>query len=176
MIPNEPVAEELVGDEALETPSSPIWRRVMLPLIAIVTAVSLAMIPVYNLLDTNPPLADNGLEVCGFDYCVVQEALRGAGLDLDLSRLANTFLDDEEAQGLAHGLAAAAGAELTGFVIVDRLEGDIKGQFDPATGTIYVERPIRAWIVVHEVAHLLSPGHGPAFQEALIGLTRSLGD
>lgn len=169
-------ADQWDSDDLYEPPEKPVWRRWLIPVVAVVTVIALAMIPLYNLLDPAPPVADNGLAVCGFDYCIVQDAIRDAGLDTDMSRLANTFLDDGQAEELAKGLASDAGVALGGFEVVDRLEGQIKGVFDPATGIIYVERPIRAWIVVHEVAHLVASGHGTGFQRALIELTRSLSD
>lgn len=152
-------------------PIAPAWRRPLLIAVSSVTAAAMLLIPLYNFLQ-GPKLADNGLEVCGFDYCVVQDAAIAAGINEEMSRLANTFLDDEEATRLATALLERIGERDVSFVIVDRLEGDIKGQFDPESRTIIVERPVRAWIVVHEVAHAESTGHGDDFQRSLIQLTQ----
>ena len=92
-----------------------------------------------------------------------------------MSRLANTYLTDEETEQLVDVLVTHLGASSLGLVVVDRLEGEIKGQYDPLTKTIFVERPVRAWIVLHEVAHAVSTGHGEDFQEVVIELTRWLG-
>ncbi len=75
---------------------------------------------------------------------------------------------------MATALLDRIGERDVSFVIVDQLDGDIKGQFDPSSRTIFVERPIRAWLVVHEVAHAEASGHGDEFQEALIDLTEWL--
>ena len=123
---------------------------------------------------SEPDLADNGLEVCGFDYCVVQEGVRDAGLDLSMARLANIYLDDAEAERLADLLVAHLGEAPVGFEVVDRLDRRIEGLYDPNARTIYIERPARAWIVVHEVAHVAEGGHGDAFQAVLIELTEWL--
>lgn len=151
-------------------PIAPPWRRPLLIGIAALTAAAMLLIPMYNVL-RGQQVADNGLEVCGFDYCIVQDAMIAAGLNEEMSRLANTFLDDDEAEILASALLERIGERDVSFQIVGRLDGEIKGQFDPDTRTILVERPVRAWIVVHEVAHAEAPGHEEGFREALIELT-----
>ncbi len=159
-------------DEAEEDsqPIAPPWRRPLLIGVATVTAAAMLLIPMYNVL-RGQQIADNGLEVCGFDYCVVQDAAIAAGLNEEMSRLANTFLDDEEAVILASALLERIGERDVSFSIVDRLDGEIKGQFQPDTRTIVVERPVRAWIIIHEVAHAEAAGHGEDFRRALIELT-----
>lgn len=159
-------------DEELE-PLAPWWRRPLLIGVAALTAAAMLLVPIYNLIQGRQ-LADNGLEVCGFDYCDVQDAAIAAGLNEEMSRLANTFLSDAEAAELARALLDNIGEGDVSFVVVDRLEGDIKGQFDPSSRTIFVERPVRAWLVVHEVAHAEASGHGEDFQRALIELTEWL--
>jgi predicted metal-dependent hydrolase len=42
--------------------------------------------------------------------------------------------------------------------------------YDVETRTISIERPARAWTVLHEVAHVLEPGHGADFQRVVIDL------
>lgn len=174
MVQDDPFFDEFeFPHEDEEEPLTPWWRRPLLIGVAALTAGSMFLIPVYNLLQGRE-LADNGLEVCGFDYCIVQDAAISAGLNEEMSRLANTFLGDEESIALATALLDRIGENDVSFVIVDQLEGDIKGQFDPASRTIFVERPVRAWIVVHEVAHATAPGHGEDFQRSLIDLTEWL--
>jgi hypothetical protein len=58
--------------------------------------------------------------------------------------------------------------------VVDSLEGRLGGVYDPATRSIEIERPARAWTVLHEVAHVMEGGHGQDFQEVLIELTRAV--
>ena len=128
--------------------------------------------PIYNLINAGVvPLAENGLEVCGFDYCIVQDGVREAGLDLVMSRFANIHLDDESAVALADVLIEHLGAEPVTVTVVNHLDGQIEGQYSPATRTILVERPVRAWTILHEVAHISNPGHGDDFQQALVELS-----
>ena len=163
--------------EPLDGSTHPPWRRTVLIVVAVVTAVAMAMVPLYNLIDGGEPaVADNGLEVCGFDYCIVQDAVREAGLDLEMARLANTYLSDEQAAQLAALLTEYLGEPPVGFEVVDRLDRRIEGQYDPAARVIYVERPARAWIVLHEVAHTARGGHDAEFQQVVIELTRWLSD
>lgn len=175
MVYDEPYFDEFDIEPFEETeedvePIAPPWRRPLLIGVAAVTAAAMLLIPMYNLLRGNQ-IADNGLEVCGFDYCVVQDAAIAAGLNEEMALLANTFLDDDEASTLVNALLGHIGERDVAFVIVDRLDGDIKGQFDPGSRTIIVERPVRAWILVHEVAHVEAAGHGQEFRTALIDLT-----
>ncbi len=175
MIQDEPVFEDWdVEEDSFEPLERSPWRRLVLIAVATVTVFAMAMVPLYNLIDRDPPFADNGLEICGFDYCTVQEGVRLAGLDQVMIRLANTYLTDEEASQLADSLADHLGVSTVELVVIDRLEGRIKGSYDPTTRTILVERPAQAWIVLHEVAHAVSSGHGQDFQEVVIDLTRWL--
>jgi hypothetical protein len=163
-----------VEEDSFEPLDVPPWRRRLIVAVAALTVVAMALVPLYNIIDRDPPVADNGLELCGFDYCVVQEGVRLAGLDQAMSRLANSYLTDEEAEQLADDLATRLGTIPVGFVVVDRLESRTKGKYDQSTKTIFIERPVQAWIVLHEVAHTVSPGHGEDFQEVVIGLIRWL--
>lgn len=165
--------EHLYPDETdLDETGAPGWRRPLLIAVAVVTLVALAMVPVYNLIDRGQPrVADNGLEVCGFDYCLIQDVVTDAGLDLSMSRLSTTFLSDDEAAAFTAALLDHVGEAGVDFEMVDRLDGDIEGQFSPAANLIQVERPARAWIVLHEVAHVGTDDHGESFQRRLIELT-----
>lgn len=147
------------------------WRRGALVIIASVTALAIAAVPVYNLVQAGDrPVADNGLEVCGFDYCVIQDMVTAAGLGDTMSRLAVTFLNDTEAEVFAADLQAHLGREPAGFEMVNDLDGDISGEYSPDSNTIRIERPARAWIVLHEVAHVGTDGHEEDFRETLLDL------
>ncbi len=148
---------------------APAWRRPVLVAVAIVTAIALASVPIYNVIFARS-VADNGLEVCGFDYCVVQEAVRDAGLDSTMSALAHTFLDEAEARAFADELTDHLGIDRIGLVVATRLEGRLGGVYEPSTRSISIESPARAWTVLHEVAHAVQAGHGEAFQEVVIDL------
>lgn len=165
----EPAPDDLVGDYEPIEPAR--WRRNVLVAIAAVTALAIAAVPIYNLIQARDrPIADNGLEVCGFDYCVIQDIVVAAGLGDTMSRLAVTFLNDTDAEDFAVDLQAHLGSPPSGFEMVDRLAGDISGEYSPDTDTIRVERPARAWIILHEVAHVGTNGHGADFRETLIDL------
>ena len=88
-----------------------------------------------------------------------------------MSRLANQYLDDGAAEDLADALLTHLDQGPVSFVVVERLDRRLEGQYVPATRTILIERPARAWIVLHEVAHTVSGGHGEDFQRTLIELT-----
>lgn len=163
--------EWALSEEDLDVLPPPLWRRPVLITVAAVTAVAMALVPLYNVIFARS-VADNGLEICGFDYCVVQEAMRTSGVDLIMSGLANTFLDDEAARGLANEAADYLDVAPVGLQVVDDLEGRLGGVYDRETRSILIERPARAWTVLHEVAHAIEPGHGEAFQEVLADLTR----
>lgn len=161
-------------EEEPDLDPSPVWRRPFLIGIAAVTALALALVPIYNVF-IGSNLADNGLEICGFDYCVVEEAVRDAGLGAEMSRLFNTILTDEESVALALQLTEHLDLEPVELVIVDDLEGQIGGVYDPASRSVTIERPARAWTVLHEVAHVRETGHDVAFQEVVIQLTTAFG-
>lgn len=173
-----PLDDYLLGDDVLddveEIEPSP-WRRRIIVAVAAVTVVAVGLIPAYNLFrGQRLDVADNGLEVCGFDYCVVQEAVVDAGLHLEMSAFATRFLDDEGASRLAASLVDHLGVEPVTVQIVDALDGRIEGQYSPRSRLILLERPARAWIVIHEVAHAVSSGHGDDFTATVIELTEWL--
>ncbi len=146
-------------DELLGPPA---WRRRLLFWVAMVTVVGMASVPIYNVLQSRT-VAANGLEVCGFDYCVVQEAMTEAGLDGTMSRLANTVLTEDEAYAFALDLTTYLQIQPVGLEVVPRLDGELGGFYDPTTRSITIERPASAWTVLHEVAHAESSGHGASF-------------
>lgn len=158
--------------EGLE-PAAPTWRRPVLIAVAAITALSMAMVPLYNVLFATT-VADNGLEVCGFDYCVVQERVRAAGLDLTMSRLSNTFLEEGEARQLADELTEHLGVDPVGLRVVEDLDGRLGGVYDRGSRSISIESPARAWTVLHEVSHVVESGHGEEFQAVVIELAAYL--
>ncbi|MEX1006020.1 MAG: hypothetical protein WD990_06950 [Acidimicrobiia bacterium] len=166
--------DEEVDDEP---PSHPPWRRRAIMVVGLVVAVAMLAGPVWNIIDrATPQVSDSGLELCGFDYCIVQDAVRDAGYDLTMSRLANTFLEESEAQLLADDLVAYLGVDDVTVEVVDRIDRRIAGQYDPSSREILLERPARAWIVVHEVVHTVALGHGEDFQETIIDLAAWIED
>jgi hypothetical protein len=158
----------------VDLPGPPRWRRPAIVIVAVVTALALAVVPLYNLFGRTPPVSDSGLEVCRFDYCLVQERVTDAGLVVVMSRLSNTFLNDDEAVDLADEIARFLVVEPVRLTVVDRLEGRLGGVYDPAGRSILVQRPARAWIVAHEMAHVVSTGHGDEFMRALVEIARWL--
>lgn len=158
-----------------EVAESSRWRRWLVVAIAAGLAAVLLGGPVLQLVDrANPQIADNGLEVCGADYCVVQDAVNGAGYGATMARLTMTRLSAEGAQALADELAAVLDVDPVPVVVVAELEGPTAGSYDPARRTIAVERPPNAWVVTHEMAHVRSSGHGDAFVTTLLDLVAHL--
>ena len=158
-------------DDDLEDLEPPLWRKPLVIAVAAITVIAMALVPLYNLIDQGRlPIADNGLEVCGFDYCVIQDGVRAAGMDLVMSRFANTYLDEAAAAQVADALVRHLDIPPINLEVVERLDGQLEGQYSPATRTILIERPARAWIVLHEVAHAVAPGHGDEFQRTLVEL------
>ena len=161
-------------DDVPDEVGPPAWRRPLIIAVAVITVLALALVPLYNVFQGRD-VAGNGLEVCGFDYCVVQDAVMAAHLDLVMSRLANTFLDEAGARALAGEMTDHLGIDPVGLTVVDRLEGSLGGFYDPATRSITIQGPARAWTVLHEVAHAEADGHGQAFQDAVIELASWVG-
>jgi hypothetical protein len=159
--------------EDFEALPPPPWRKPLLIAVAAVTAIAMALVPVYNVF-FDRPVADNGLEICGFDYCVVQEAVIEAGVDQAMSRLANTFLDEDGARALSGDLTEYLDIRPVAVHVVDELDGRLGGVYEPATRIISIESPARAWTVLHEVAHAVESGHGNRFREVVIDLTREM--
>lgn len=175
--PEESFFDEWEADdgEELEAIPPPRWKRPAVVSLAILVALSLAILPLQSLFDGSTPAAsDSGLEICGDDYCVVWEAVVEAGLDLQMSRLANTLLDEDAAVSLANELTDYLDVEQVALTVVDDLGGRLGGVYDPSTRSISIDSPANAWVVAHEVAHAVAPGHGEEFQRVLIDLARYL--
>ena len=165
------------GEEDLEEAPPPRWRRPAVVSLAILIALSLAILPLQSLFDgTTPAVSESGLEICGHDYCIVREAVVEAGLDLDMSRLANTLLDDVGAVALANELTDYLGVDPIALSVADELGGRLGGVYDPSTRSILIERPANAWVVAHEVAHAVASGHGEEFQRVLVDLAGYLAE
>lgn len=167
--------DEWFDDESNDEPDDasvpPRWRRPFLIAVAVLTAVAVAAVPLWNLLRPTA-VSDSGLELCQFDYCLVQERIADAGLLPVMNRLSATFLEEEEAVALADDLVSYLGIPRVELVVVERLEGQLGGVYQPSSRTILVRRPVRAWIVLHEVAHSVSLGHGVDFVDTLADLAR----
>ena len=139
--------------------------------IAAVVAVAMLSVPVWNVLDLRePPVADNGLEICGPDYCDVFEAVRDAGYDTELIRLSSTYISDEEALALTEELVEELGEDPVTVEVLDRLPGATAGRYLGSERLVQLERPVRLWTVVHEAAHTASAGHEGDFQQTLVDL------
>jgi hypothetical protein len=160
-----------LSEEDFEPLAPPPWRKPLLIAVAALTAIAMAVVPLYSVF-SGRSVADNGLEICGFDYCVIQDAMRETGVDLIMSNLANSFLDDDAARALAIDAADYLDIGPVDLRVVDDLEGRLGGVYDPATRTILIERPARAWTVLHEVAHAVETGHAKAYQDTLADLAR----
>ncbi len=159
--------------EDFEPVEVPVWRRRAIVVAASLAVLSLAGSQLWNLVDRgSPPVADSGLEICGFDYCDVQAAIRAEGLGAEMTRLASVYVSHDDARELAAALVEAMGEDPVRVEIVDRLDGRTAGQYSPGSRTILLERPVRAWIVFHEAAHVAEGGHGEDFVEALADLVR----
>lgn len=176
MVYDEPIIEDWeFEEEPFEEGPPRLWRRRLIIGVAVIVVIAMALVPLYNIIDRGQlPVADNGLELCGFDYCIVQEGVRNAGVGPAMSRLANTYLPDSEAEQLAVALLDHLKEDPVNFVMVDHLDRRISGQYFPDSRTIFIERPARAWIVVHEVAHTVASGHGEDFQTAVVDLVNWL--
>ena len=157
-----------VEDEELSPP--PRWRRTALIVVAAITAAAMAFVPLYNLFDARRTVSHAGLEVCGVDYCVVQEAVIEAGLLAASGRLSNEILTEDEARTLADSIAGFLDIEPVGLTVVDRLEDGQAGVYQPSSRQILIRRPANSWVVAHEMAHAVSTGHGDDFIQALLDI------
>lgn len=158
-----------VPDPDDEVAGPPSWRRWL----AVVTALAVLAVPAWNVVDgLQPQFADNGLEVCSFDYCQVEELVDDAGLGLVMARLTQERLGDDEAQAYADRLGDVVGGPAVTVEVLDTVPGDIGGRYIADQLLIQVERPATRWIVIHEVAHTVGDDHGPVFEQALLRLAR----
>lgn len=170
------ISEDRLGWIDTDEPGDPVvarWRRPLIGVISAVAILSLVAVPVYNLIDRgSPQVAENGLEICAYDYCQIQESVLAAGLDLEMSRQSNLILDDAEAAALVDSAAEYLRISPIALRVEDELTGQLGGFFDSTSRSIVIERPVNAWIVLHEVAHAVAGGHGMDFVDVLIDLVR----
>jgi hypothetical protein len=161
----DPTDEEELDDEL--PPGRRAWQ---LWLVAAV-AVAILAVPVWGTIARNAPqIADNGLQVCSYDYCDVEAAVDAAGHTLDMARLSGVFLEPKEAQSYADALTDHLGESAVRVEVVRDLPGSVAGRYDYSARLIQVTAPATAWIIVHEVAHTVASGHGPEFEEAITEL------
>ena len=104
----------------------------------------------------------------------MQESLADAGMLGMANRLSNQVLTDGEAKALADDIAGFLEVEPVDSAVVDRLEDGLGGVYSPSSREILIRRPADAWTVAHEMAHVVSTGHGEDFTAALISIARWL--
>lgn len=139
--------------------------------VALAAALSMLAIPLYNVIDgASPQIADNGLEVCRIDYCLIEQRVRDAGLGNVMVGMAASVVPDSDVQSFVDAMVRVVGGPDLAAFVVDELPGDLGGRYSPATRTIEIDRPATVWLIAHEVAHSVSTGHGEEFQETLIEL------
>lgn len=159
----EPIPEEPIPSRRIPTS----WR-----VIGIVAALSLLVIPVLNLINAGPRFADNGLEICRFDYCVVERHVFDAGLGSTMTVMSSIIVPDDNVQSVVDELIVVVGGPSVTAVVVDELPGDLGGRYFPSERLIEIDRPANLWVIAHEVAHAVAPGHEDDFMETLVELGR----
>lgn len=173
-VTDEELWELIEAETEDDLPPPPRWRRPALTVVAAITAVAMAFVPLYNIFGPGRTVSHAGLEVCGFDYCVVQEGLVEARVLAVASRLANEPLSDAAASALANDIAAFLDIDPVPVTVVDHLDDGQAGVFIPSSREILIRRPADAWTVAHEMAHVVSTGHGDDFINALVAIARWL--
>lgn len=144
------------------------WR-----VVGALAALSMFAIPLFNVLDARTPqIADNGLEVCRFDYCIVEQHVLDAGLGLVMAEMSALIVADADVQSYVDSMIDFVGGPDVQAEVVDDLPGDLGGQYSPATRLIQIDRPATVWVIAHEVAHTVSPGHDADFRDTLLELGR----
>src|SRR5690606_4096140 len=88
--------------------------------------------------------------------------------------LSSRFLTDSDAKQLADDIAFFLGIEPVALQVVEQLDDGQGGVYIPARREILIRRPADPWTVAHEMAHVVSTGHGEDFIEALLELARWL--
>ena len=160
----EPIREDPISRRTLPTS----WR-----VIGVVAALSMLAIPIFNLIDArSPQIAANGLEVCRFDYCIVEQYVIDVGLGRTMAEMSSIIVPDAEVQSYVDAMIDVVGGPSVTAEVVDELPGDLGGRYSPAERLIQIDRPATVWIIAHEVAHTVSTGHDEEFQETLVQLGR----
>ena len=92
--------------------------------------------------------AGENLEVCQWDYCIVHDHIGRSG-----SRTSSTRSHPPaEAQAIADEVVADWDVS-PGLGVLDPLEGDLGGLYDPNNDSITLDEPLIAWSLIHELAH-----------------------
>jgi hypothetical protein len=157
--PPEPIA-------ARRIPAS--WR-----IIGALAALAMFAVPLFNALGARTPqIADNGLEVCRFDYCLVEQHVLEAGLGPVMAEMSAQIVPDAEVQSYVDAMIDVVGGPDVRAEVVDELPGDLGGRYSPASRLIQIDRPATVWVIAHEVAHTVSSGHDEGFRETLVELGR----
>lgn len=166
-------ADDWHGGDWESIPDEPISRR-NLPtswrVIGIVAALSLLVIPVLNLINAGPQFADNGLEIYRFDYCVVEQHVAEVGLLATMTVMSSIIVPDDEVQAYVDEMIAIVEGPSVRVDVVDELPGDLGGRYFPDDRLIQLDRPVRLWVIAHEVAHAVAPGHDDEFVDTLVEL------
>ncbi len=159
----ESISERVISRRNL--PAS--WRA-----IGILAALSVLVIPVLNLINAGPQFADNGLEVCRFDYCVVEQYVFEAGLGPTMAVMSSIVVPEAEVQPWVDEMIGIVGGPSVTAVVIDDLPGDLGGRYITSERLIEIDRPANLWVIAHEVAHAVAPGHEDDFMETLVELGR----
>jgi len=160
----------LISEEAIPRRQVPrAWR-----IVGIVAVLSMLVLPAISLINARPQFADNGLEVCRFDYCLVEEQLLDAGLAGTMVRLSSIIVPDSDVQPVVDELTLVVGGPSVTAVVVDELPGDLGGRYNTSERLIEIDHPASLWVIAHEVAHSVAPGHEDDFVAALVELGRYL--
>ena len=158
--------EELPSDEISRRRLGWGWR-----IAGVVTALSMLTLPVWNFIQgSSPQIADNGLEVCSFDYCVIEEQVRNAGLGDVMIRQSGVIVPDREVQSYVDAFSDVIDGPAITAEVVDDLPGELGGRYTPSDRLIQIDRPATVWIIAHEVAHSVGSGHEQDFVDALLEL------
>jgi hypothetical protein len=161
-------------------PEAPVVRR-LIPtswrIVGALAALSMLVIPLLNVIDARTPqVADNGLEVCRFDYCVVERHIVDAGLGMTMAEMSARIVPDSDVQSFVDAMLDVVGGPDVRAEVVDELPGDLGGRYSQASRLIQIDRPATVWVIAHEVAHTVSSGHDDEFQETLADLARFFDD
>ncbi len=143
------------------------WR-----VVGVVAALSLLVIPVLNLITAGPQFADNGLEICRFDYCDVERHVFDEGLGGTMAVMSSIIVPDDEVQSYVDAMIDVVDGPSVTVEVVDELPGDLGGRYFTSERVIQLDRPVNLWVIAHEVAHSVAPGHEDDFLETLVELGR----
>lgn len=144
-----------------------------LRIIGVVAALSLLVIPVLNLINAGPRFADNGLEICRFDYCVVERHVFDEGLGPTMAVMSSIIIPDDEVLTVVDDMIEFVDGPAVTVEVVEELPGDLGGRYIPAERLIQLDRPVPLWVIAHEVAHTVASGHEDDFVATLVELARA---